>query len=266
MVTGNTIEIKNFLSESGASLSGTEGEAVGPGITNFFPVYLTYSGSYSPTPITLIEEASYEFTPYDPILPALTGSSLSGALALDFVQATAETDTGTLGHIALTFSGNSPGIYWDIADGATSVSIKEKADEYGYLAHDIEANPLLAHNLSLSAWFKGNSGEYKKITEISLPITAETPRLDVTNFAAEESTRVRANLRTNALPQYGNLYDATLTQTGGIFTGTVNVSATGEMETLFDGIDVSETSSIQIAAKNASGSILVQTGWTIPGE
>ncbi|MDD4530307.1 MAG: hypothetical protein PHO80_02015, partial [Candidatus Gracilibacteria bacterium] len=110
LINGNEITIKNFYSLSGAL---TEGEAIGPGIMNYFPIYLTYSGSYSETPINLVNSASYEFTPYDPILPAMTGSYSTG-FYLDFVKTDVSFEKGTLDNMVFSFSGNTVGVYWDL--------------------------------------------------------------------------------------------------------------------------------------------------------
>ncbi|EKD30303.1 MAG: hypothetical protein ACD_78C00095G0001, partial [uncultured bacterium (gcode 4)] len=259
-INGNEIVIHNLYSESGAL--GAEGEAVGPGITNYFPVYLSYSGAYQDTPLSLVTDAGYEFTPYDPILPALSGSYSTG-YSLDFVKTSFGYEKTGIDTVALSLSGNTAGIYWDVSANSEVISVKETNTGSELLMKNGFLDPTKAHLITATSYFRTKTGDFKKIQDFVTPIAKEEPYL-IKNSAIVSNNTIALSLATNKLGRHDGVYSITASQ-GDIFSGTVYVPDTGTITGTIANIDATVDTTVTVNLSGSGTVFLTGTTFVVAG-
>lgn len=259
-IVWNEVTIKNFYT---MSWEIAEWEAVGPGITNYFPIYLSYSWTYSENPINLVNNASYEFTPYDTALPAMSGS-YSTWFYLEFAKTSVNIMKGTVPSYSLSFSWNTTGIYWDLVEQGNNIFSKLTETGSEFLTQNIDLDPTITHNLTAISYFKTKNWDFKKISEVPLVVLWEDPYINLKSTSITNGKKLLLNLETNKLGQFGWQYQVTSTQ-GDYLTGLIATTSSGWLLTLIDNVDVSTGTSVNVSLYS-SGNYLTGTNLNIPGE
>jgi len=247
-LSGDTISIQNLYSESGALSQA--GEAIGPGITSYFPIYLTYSWAFDAQGISLVNSANYAFTPFDPILPERTGSYSTG-YTLGFLTATAAVLKTGPDNFQLVGSGNTPWILWSVtADGAAkTVSSAANNGVVSSFAFD----PTTPHEVQALVGARTREAHQVTLQTITQSVSAETPFIQWTTALHTTSANgAQGQWQTNKLGQYGGWYRVNLD--GATLLDHVAVSQNGHQALTLNNLDL---------LQNHTGAIEVGSGTDI---
>lgn len=197
-INWNEIIINKFFSETWSVL---EWEAVGPGITNYFPIYLTYSWSYSDMPVTLVNSANYEFTPFDKALPALTWT-YSNWFTLDFVKTDVNYSKWINDNLSVVLSWNTTGIYWDLVENSYKLFAKSTNTWSEVLTKNLELDPTINHILTAISYFKTKSWDFKEISKKDIIIPKEDVFISIDSSNIVNGKDIILNLKTNKYWKY----------------------------------------------------------------
>lgn len=259
-INGNEITISNLYNESWSLSAGTT--SVWPGITNYFPIYLSYSGTFQDAPLTLVMDAWYEFTPYDPILPALSGSYSTG-YALDFMRSSFNFEKTGIDNTTLSLSGNTVGIYWDARIDSQNIATKETNTGSELLIKNEAIDPTKDHALVATSYFRTKTGDFKKIQDFTLPVAKEDPYV-IMNTATTNGNTINLSLATNKLWKYQGTYSISASQWE-VNTGATMIPNTGTITGTIQDIDPTIDTNIVVSIFDSETNFLTSTTFTVIG-
>jgi len=240
----NQIIVKNLYTESWA-LNSEEWEAVWPWITNYIPIYLTYSWAYQDTPKKLIDSVEFEFTPFDIILPSKTWKDEEW-FSLDFVKTSFEVQKSWIDKFSLYWSWNTLWVYWDYSiNWDLKISKTTNPDDI-LLTKNFYLDPTLDHSFVVKAYFKTKNWGFALLKEFSKNISWEELKLENTWNRVLESKKYEIKLETNKLWKYNWQFNLELLQDWiKIFTWSLkNVPENWKVVETIDNVDVTKDSKI----------------------
>lgn len=208
-------------------------------------------------------DAGYEFTPYDPILPALSGSYSTG-YSLDFVKTSFGYEKTGIDTVALSLSGNTAGIYWDVSANSEVISVKETNTGSELLMKNGFLDPTKAHLITATSYFRTKTGDFKKIQDFITPIAKEDPYLLKNSAIVSNSTTIALSLATNKLGRHDGVYSITVSQ-GDVFSGTVAVPDTGTITGTIANIDATADTTVTVNLYDSGALFLTGTTFAIAG-
>ena len=113
---------------------------------------------------------------------------------------------------ALTLSGNTVGLYWDISDGSGTLDSKITNTGSEILAKSYFLDPTVSHSLAIASYFKTKTGAFKKLKDFAIDLPAENPYILYDGKTVSNATDLQIKLKTNKLGKYVGFYDIVSSQ------------------------------------------------------
>lgn len=166
--------------------------------------------------------------------------------------------------MALSLSGNTTGIYWDVSANSEIISSKETNTGSQLLIKNGFLDPTKYHLITATSYFRTKTLDFKKIQDFSLPIAKNDPYLMKNSATFSNGNTITLSLATNKLGHHDGMYNVTTSQ-GDIFTGTVAVPNNGTIAGTITNIDTTADTTVTVNLYGSGTTFLTGTTFMIAG-